>query len=56
MVGCREWYRGRLQDVRVYNRALENDELDLLYELSKYGGKEIIKNDEVYITGEYKIL
>lgn len=54
--GASEWYRGRLQDVRVYNRALENDELDLLYELSKYGGKEIIKNDEVYITGEYKIL
>lgn len=44
---------GLIQDVRIYNRALSEKEIKLMYELTKNKNTHFTKNNEVFIPGKF---
>jgi len=42
-----------IQDVRIYNRALSEKEIKLMYELTKNKNTHFTKNNEIFIPGEF---
>lgn len=46
-------FDGKIQDVRIYNRALSEKEIKLMYELTKNKNTHFTKNNEVFIPGEF---
>ena len=47
--GATEWFAGKLDDMRLYNRALTEDEIDLLYH---FGEVETPLNVEIVIENQ----
>lgn len=48
-----DFYLGLLEDVRIYNRALTQEEVNILYELGNTANKVKQSKNTIYVKGEF---